>query len=158
MAVTDWCVSKSCFFSRKFDMPINIGSISDCWHKLRVWWLLCDTLRYHMNSKSYATIALLGKSMKGCDRKNSQFVMIDIWDICTTWNVSKEGGLMTTTFLNSWIWFTCILLMVHICDKKRYLTLYIFRYVHDALISIMTAVTFEENLKKKCECLQRNVR
>ena len=24
--------------------------------------------------------------------------MIDSWDICTTWNVSKEGGLMTTTF------------------------------------------------------------
>ena len=48
--------------------------------------------------------------------------------------------------------------MVHICDKKRHLTLYIFRYVHDALIPIMTAVTFEENGKKKSECLYRNMR
>ena len=57
--------------------------------------------------------------------KNSQLVMIDSWNICNTGNVSKEDGLMTTTFLKSWIWFTCISLMVRICDKKRRLTLYI---------------------------------
>ena len=24
--------------------------------------------------------------------------MVDSWDICTTWNVHKEGGLMAITF------------------------------------------------------------
>ena len=84
--------------------------------------------------------------------------MVDSWDICTTWNAHKEGGLMAITFFNSWIWITCIPLMVNICDKKRHLMLFILPYFHDKLIPIMTPVTFDGSLTKKCGCLHRNVR
>ena len=95
---------------------------------------------------------------EGVWQKDIQFVMVNSWDICTTWNAHKEGGLMAITFFNSWIWFTCIPLMVNICDKKRHLMLFILSYFHDKLIPIMTPVTFNESLTKKCECLHRNMR
>ena len=60
--------------------------------------------------------------------------MVDSWDICTTWNAHKEGGLMAITFFNSWIWITCIPLMVNICDKKRHSMLFILPYFHDGQI------------------------
>ena len=133
---------------------------------LDVIWILGTSnqaIYYNLQNIYFSSFIDLGtlirmSRVEGCDNTNSQFVMIYSWDICTTWNVSKEGGLMTPIFLNAWIWFTCISLMVHICDKKRHLTLYIFRYVHGVLIPIMTAVTFEKNLTKKYECLHRNVR
>ena len=74
--------------------------------------------------------------------------MIRSWDTFTTRNVHKEGGLMTKTFLNSWVWFTCISLMVNISDRKRRFMLYIFIYFHDALMPIITAVTFENILRR----------
>ena len=48
--------------------------------------------------------------------------------------------------------------MVNICDKKRHLMLFILPYFRDKRITIMTPVTFDESLTKKCECLHKNVR
>ena len=157
MAVTDWSVSKSCFLQVSLACESILGrsAIVDISNVFVGYYVIHYDVTWILK---VARRLLLGKSVKGCDRKNSQLVMIDSWDICTIWNVSTEGGLMTTTFLNSWIWFTCNSLMVHICDKKRRLTLYIFWYLRDALIHIMIAATFEEILTKKCECLHRNVR
>ena len=156
MAVTDWCVSKSCFLQVSWacESILGLSAIVDISYVFSGYYVIHYDVTWILK---VARRLLLGKSVKGCDRKNSQLVIIDSWDICTTWNVSEEGGWITTNFLNPWIWFTCNSL-VHICDKKRRLTLHIFWYVRDALIPIMTAVTFEENLTKKCECLHRNVR
>ena len=157
MAVTDWCVSKSCFLQVSLACESILGrsTIVDISYVLSGYYMIDYDVTWILK---VARLLLLGKSVEGCDRQNSQLVMIDSWDICTTRNVSKEGDLMTTTFSNSWIWFTCNSLMVHICDKKRRLTLYIFWYFRGVLIPIMTAATFEGNLTKKCECLHRNVR
>ena len=74
-------------------------------------------------------------------------------DICTTWNNHKRVVWRQQLF-NSWISFTRFSLMVHICDKKMRLMLYIFRYFHASLVPIMTAVTLGENLTKKCVCIE----
>ena len=68
--------------------------------------------------------------------------------------ISTKGWFDDSNFFNSWISFTGISLMVHFCDKKMRLMLYIFRYFHGSLVPIMTAVTLGENLTKKCVCIE----
>ena len=147
-------------------MPINIWSTAELRNKLlkrqrwvgrRFWWTYAVVDIGYVFSGCHA-MQSRDACCEGVWQKDIQFVMVDSWDICTTWNAHKEGGLMAITFFNSWIWITCIPLMVNICDKKRHLMWFILPYFHGKLIPIITPVTFDESHTKKCECLHRNMR
>ena len=118
----------------------------------------CDVIHHDVTRiLIVARRLLLGMSVKGCDKKVSS----SWWTLAIF--VPPEMSTKRVVwwphiFFTSWIWFTRISLMVHICDKKMCWMSYLFRYFHEALIPIMTAVTYEENLAKKRECLYRNVR
>ena len=141
-------------------MPINIGSTAKLWNKL-----LKRNAEYDIVSSGCTrlltsvtcSVVVMRQSHDACCEgvwhKDIQFVMVDSWDICTTWNAHKEDGFMAITFFNSWIWITCIPLMVNICDKKRHLMLYILPYFQDTLIPIMTPVTFDESHRNKCKSI-----
>ena len=109
----------------------------------------CDVIQYDV--KLILIVArrlLLWKSVKGFEKN---IVSSSWWTLAIfvpPEMSTKREVWWPYIFFNSWIWFTCISLMVHIRDKKKRFMSYLFRYFHDALIPIMTAVTFEDNLTK----------
>ena len=139
MSVTDWCVWNYVFFCsffacksilcQKRSYGINFWSVTLSMTSFLMYTRLLTLATclvvvtwYIITSHDFFSRATIvaGKVCKGCDKKDCQFVMIDSWDICSTRNVHKEGSLITTTFFNAWILFTCISesSVVHICYKK----------------------------------------
>ena len=101
----------------------SICLLSVSWHLGHFWQIPYSTLNIqgHIANFIFSTASFTSefwyvkqRSLRVCERvrqKDSQFIMIDNWEIFTTWNVHNDGDLMITHYL-CMDWMTCISLKI----------------------------------------------